>query len=176
MTLFCLASLLLYDLLNVCRNISDGVRPFIPPCSIVSLYDLTNISHILFFHHMDWLCLQQWKEIHFWQSCYMMLLPYLVIVDKNLELAYPSFMSLRSRKCLNILDINCFLLLSCIWFSLVFHWSLLSIFFQYIKDIRVLLFLSDHLLATFLEQSSIYNLLWCRVSLIWAVVQIERSS
>jgi hypothetical protein len=68
-------------------------------------------SHILSFHYMNWLCLQ-WKEIYFWQSCYM-LLPYLVTVDKDLELVYPSFMSLRSRKCLNILDINCFPLLSC---------------------------------------------------------------
>jgi tetratricopeptide (TPR) repeat protein len=33
--------------LNVCRNISDGVNPFIPPCSLVSLYALTNISYLL---------------------------------------------------------------------------------------------------------------------------------
>src|SRR5215831_2280600 len=36
------------DLINLCRNISDGVRPFIPPCSLVSLYALTNISYLNF--------------------------------------------------------------------------------------------------------------------------------
>src|SRR5262249_1824948 len=36
------------DLINLCRNISDGVRPFIPPYSLVSLYALTNISYLNF--------------------------------------------------------------------------------------------------------------------------------
>ena len=39
---------LLCDLLNVCINISDGVSPFIPPCSLLSLYALTNISYLRF--------------------------------------------------------------------------------------------------------------------------------
>ncbi len=35
------------DVINLCRNISDGVRPFIPPFSLVSLYALTNILSYL---------------------------------------------------------------------------------------------------------------------------------
>ena len=34
------------DVINLCRKISDGVRPFMPPCSLVSLYALTNISYL----------------------------------------------------------------------------------------------------------------------------------
>jgi hypothetical protein len=36
------------DVINLCRNISDGVRPFIPPFSLVSLYALTNILSDLY--------------------------------------------------------------------------------------------------------------------------------
>ena len=35
------------DVINLCRNISDGVRPFMPPCSLVSLYAFTNISYLV---------------------------------------------------------------------------------------------------------------------------------
>ena len=48
MTLFCLVLFLLCNILNVCRNISDGVSPFIPPCSLLSLYAMTNISYLCF--------------------------------------------------------------------------------------------------------------------------------
>ena len=34
------------DVINLCRNISDGVRPFMPPCSLVSLYAFTKISYL----------------------------------------------------------------------------------------------------------------------------------
>ena len=34
------------DIINLCRNTSDGVRPLIPPCSLVSLYALTKISYL----------------------------------------------------------------------------------------------------------------------------------
>jgi diadenosine tetraphosphate (Ap4A) HIT family hydrolase len=32
--------------IDFCRNISDGVRPLIPSCSLASLYALTNISYL----------------------------------------------------------------------------------------------------------------------------------
>jgi hypothetical protein len=40
----CLVLFLVSDLLNVFRNISDGVSPFIPPCSLLSLYAMTNAT------------------------------------------------------------------------------------------------------------------------------------
>ena len=47
-TLSCFFFVYILDLINLCRNISDGVRPFIPPCSLVSLYALTNMSYLNF--------------------------------------------------------------------------------------------------------------------------------
>ena len=46
-TLCCLIFVRVVDVINLCRNISDGVRPFMPPCSLVSLYAFTNISSYL---------------------------------------------------------------------------------------------------------------------------------
>ena len=43
---FCLVLVCVLDVINLCRNISDGVRPFMPPCSLVSLYALTNLSYL----------------------------------------------------------------------------------------------------------------------------------
>ena len=43
---FCLVLVYVLDVINLCRNISDGVRPFMPPCSLVSLYALTNMSYL----------------------------------------------------------------------------------------------------------------------------------
>ena len=58
------------DVINLCRNISDGVRPLIPPCSLVS-FTLLQRYHILVYHH---LCLvyPQLLEIHSSLSCYML--------------------------------------------------------------------------------------------------------
>jgi hypothetical protein len=33
------------DAINLLRNISEGIRPLIPPYSLASLYDFTNISY-----------------------------------------------------------------------------------------------------------------------------------
>jgi hypothetical protein len=57
---FLLGIFLVCDLLNVCRNISDGVSPFIPPCSLLSLYALTNISYLVFLDYA-WYMLY-WNE------------------------------------------------------------------------------------------------------------------
>ena len=55
-----------------CRNISDRVRPFIPPCSLVSLYALTNMSYLtLIFHHLCWIYYLQPLRTHSLQSCYI---------------------------------------------------------------------------------------------------------
>ena len=70
-----------------CRNISDGVRPFIPPCSLVSLYALTNIYHTLIFHHLCWIYHLQLLRTHSLFTILLYMLPlFLVTVDKILEL------------------------------------------------------------------------------------------
>src|SRR5215207_7720219 len=45
-TLCCLVFVRIVDVINLCRNTSAGIRPLIPPCSLVSLYALTNISYL----------------------------------------------------------------------------------------------------------------------------------
>ena len=134
------------DVINLCRNISDGVRPFMPPCSLVHC-TLLQRYHILVYHR---LCLvyPQLLGTHFSLSCYMLLFS-LVTADRNLVFVYP-LSDCVPRKCLNILDVNCFPL-SCITLS-----GLPLITIQSSNTFRIStdLFLLDHLLATFLEQSS----------------------
>ena len=75
------------DVINLCRNISDGVRPFIPPCSLVSLYAFTNISYLSLPSSVFGIS-SLLLETHFSLSCYMLLFS-LVAVGKNLMFAYP---------------------------------------------------------------------------------------
>ena len=134
------------DVINLCRNISDGVRPFIPPCSLVSLYAFTKISYLSLPSSM--FGISSMLEIHSSLSCYM-LLSFPETVDSEFGIRL-SLIWLCTRKCLNILDVNCFPL-SCITLS-----GLPLIIIQSSSTLRTStdLFLSDHLLATFLEQSS----------------------
>ena len=135
------------DVINLCRNISVGARPLIPPCSLVSLYVFTNMSCLCLPSSMFGKA--SLLETHSSVSCYMPPLC-LVTADKNSVFVYLSLTWLCTRKCLNILDVNC-LPLSCI--------ILLGLPLMIIQSSSTLrrstdLFLSDHLLATFLEQSS----------------------
>jgi hypothetical protein len=102
------------DVINLGRNIIDAVRPFISPCSMVLLYVFTNMSSSFVFSH---LCLVYLLLLgtHFSLSCYMLLFP-IVTLDKNEFGNCLSFIWLCTRKCLNILDVNCFPL-SCITLS-----------------------------------------------------------
>lgn len=34
------------DVINLCRNTSDGMRPLIPPCSLASSYTFTNMLYL----------------------------------------------------------------------------------------------------------------------------------
>ena len=108
---------------------------------------LLQTCHTFVYHH---LCLVRLPllETHSSLSCYMPPLC-LVTADKNSVFVYLSLTWLCTRKCLNILDVNC-LPLSCI--------ILLGLPLMIIQSSSTLrrstdLFLSDHLLATFLEQS-----------------------
>ena len=74
------------DVINLCRNISDGVRPFMPPCSLVSLYALTNIlSYLILPSSVFGISSTARNSL---LSCYM-LLSSLVTEDKNLVFVYP---------------------------------------------------------------------------------------
>ena len=103
--------------------------------------------HILTSHHLYWIYLQLTRT-HSWLSCYMLPL-FLVAVDKILE--WLIFYVVILKKALK--DFGCKL------FTIVMHdflgLSLTIIHSSSTSRTSTLLFLSEHLLATFLEQSSI---------------------
>ena len=74
------------DVINLCRNISDGVRPFIPPCSLVSLYAFTNISYLSLPSSMFGISSTA-RNSFFTILLYASI--FLVTVDKNLVFVYP---------------------------------------------------------------------------------------
>ena len=76
------------DVINLCRNTSDGVRPLIPPCFLVSFYTFNKDIIPLF--TIIYVCLT---------------LPCICGYEFGICL---SFIGLCARKRLNILDVNCF--------------------------------------------------------------------
>jgi|SRR5689334_21282511 hypothetical protein len=107
---FCLVLVYVLDVINLCRNISDGVRPFMPPCSLVSLYALTNMSYLCLPSSMVRISSNAMNSLLLPRY---MLLPFLVTAVRNL--VFVCHLADCTRKCLNILDVNC-LPLSCIIF------------------------------------------------------------
>jgi hypothetical protein len=135
------------DVINLCRNISDGARPLIPPCSLASLYALTNMSYLSLLSSMFGMSSSNARNSLFTILC--RLLFFLAAVNKNLVFVYPLSDCVLEKR-LNILDVNCLPLSNIIFMCLPL------IVIQSSNTLRTStdLFLSDHLLATFLEQSS----------------------
>ena len=81
-TLYCIVLVCITDVINLSKKIF-GVRSFIPLCSLVSLYVLTNISYLSSFTIIYvWYIFLLLLETHFSLSCYMVLFS-LVTVGKN---------------------------------------------------------------------------------------------
>ena len=146
MTPFCLVLFLLCDLLNVCRNISDGVSPFIPPCSLLSLYAMTNISYLSF---PSSILDMSSTEMNSFFTILLYASTFPCSWDRNLESAY--LLCCYAQE--SFKDFGCKL------FTIVMHdflgLPLIIIHLSSTSRTSILLFLSVHLLATFLEQSSI---------------------
>ena len=83
---FCLVLVYVLDVINLCRNISDGVRPFMPPCSLVSLYALTNMSYLCLPSSMFDMSSTA-RNSFFTVLLNASILP--VTADRNLVFAYP---------------------------------------------------------------------------------------
>src|SRR6476620_12275290 len=97
---FCLVLVYVLDVINLCRNISDGVRPFMPPCSLVSLYALTNMSYLCLPSPMFCISSNAMNSL-FTTSLYASTIPCNYGQEFGIRL---SFSCLCTRKCLNILD------------------------------------------------------------------------
>ena len=143
----CLFLACMVDVINLCRNISEGVRPLIPPCSLTSLYALTNISYLNLPSSM--FCMSSNARNSFFTILlYASIFPWQLWIRVWYSFILDTIMYKEMSE-----YVRCKLL------SIIMHHSLgltSIVYYPIFYTLRTStdLFLPDHLLATFLEQSS----------------------